>query len=166
MEEIGDLGVVLPVFRNRMNYRMNRGGGDAPNTPRDTAYAMELRLHVARTTKDIDLSWRGKLKAGSKKEVAAILREKLQDVASIDVGVGDAILNPLEEINARDWLDFAGIPVCIFPSIRREQQFAGRRRVQHAGARPGGYGSPDPYEDRPCDDARCMWPGCLPNMIL
>ena len=130
-------------------------------------YAMELRLHMTRTTKDSDLSWRGKLKAADKKEVPAILREKLQEIASIDlsdqfmfligevildldaapygggrfpvearmagrvfakfhidVGVGDAVLNPLEEINARDWLDFAGIPARAFPSISREQQFA------------------------------------------
>ena len=130
-------------------------------------YAMELRLHMTRTTKDIDLSWRGKLKAADKKEVPAILREKLQEVVSvdlgdyftfligeaimdldaapygggrfpvearmagrlfakfhIDVGVGDAVLNPLEEIKARDWLDFAGIPARAFPSISREQQFA------------------------------------------
>ena len=130
-------------------------------------YAMELRLHMTRTTKDIDLSWRGKVKAATKEETAAILREKLQEAAGldmhdrfaflfgepdtdvanapygggrfpvearmagrvfaqfhVDVGVGDAVLNPLEEIMARDWLDFAGIPVLPFPLISREQQFA------------------------------------------
>lgn len=130
-------------------------------------YAMELRLQTTRTTKDIDLSWRGKLNAKNRKETAAILRLKLQEQAAvdlgdyfvfsideaisdldaapygggrfpvearmagrvfakfhIDVGVGDAVLNPLEEINARDWLDFAGIPARPFPSISREQQFA------------------------------------------
>ena len=130
-------------------------------------YAMELRLNMARTTKDIDLSWRGKLKAVTKEEDAAILRDKLQEAADIDlhdyftfligkpdtdmatapygggrfpvvarmagrvfaqfhidVGVGDAVLNPLEDIGARDWLDFAGIPSRLFPAIGREQQFA------------------------------------------
>jgi len=130
-------------------------------------YAMELRLHTTRTTKDIDLSWRGSLKATSKKDVAAALRERLQEVAGedlndhfvfligepimdidaapygggrfpvearmagrvfarfhIDAGVGDAIIDPLEEIEARDWLGFAAIPARSFPSIGREQQFA------------------------------------------
>ena len=130
-------------------------------------YAMELRLQTTRTTKDIDLSWRGKLKATSKKDVAAALRERLQEVAGedlndhfvfligepimdldaapygggrfpvearmagrvfarfhVDVGVGDAVLDPLEEVNPRDWLGFAGIQAQSFPSISREQQFA------------------------------------------
>ncbi len=130
-------------------------------------YAMELRLNMTRTTKDIDLSWRGKLMATSKEEAVAILREKLQEAADIDlgdyftfligepdtdvanapygggrfsvaarmagrvfaqfhidVGVGDAVLNPLEDISGRDWLDFAGIQPRPFPSISREQQFA------------------------------------------
>jgi len=130
-------------------------------------YAMELRLNMTRTTKDIDLSWRGKLKAATKEDAATILREKLQEAADIDlhdcftfligepdtdvanapygggrfsvearmagrvftqfhidVGVGDAVINPLEEIKARDWLDFAGIPSRLFPAIGREQQFA------------------------------------------
>lgn len=130
-------------------------------------YAMELRLSMTRTTKDIDLSWRDKLKAVNEEETSAILREKLQEAASVDpgdhftfligepdtdianapygggrfpvearmagrvfakfhvdVGVGDAVLNPLEEIKGRDWLEFAGIPARPFPSINREQQFA------------------------------------------
>jgi hypothetical protein len=155
-------------------------------------YAMELRLQTTRTTKDIDLSWRGDVKAANKKDVAATLREKLQEVASadlndhfafligepirhldaapygggrfpvearmagrvfarfhIDVGVGDAVLDPLEDILARDWLGFAGIPPRTFPSIGREQQFAeklhaytlprkGDRKYKSAGL--GGHG--------------------------
>ncbi len=42
----------------------------------------------------------------------------------IDVGIGDCVLEPLEEVTARDWLDFAGIPARPFAAINREQQFA------------------------------------------
>lgn len=139
-------------------------------------YAMELRLHTTRTTKDIDLSWRGKLKAKNKTNVASILRAELQEAAAadlsdhfafligqaimdldaapygggrfpvearmagrvfvrfhVDVGAGDAVLDPLEDIQPRDWLDFAGIPARSFPSISREQQFAEKL---HAYTRP------------------------------
>lgn len=42
----------------------------------------------------------------------------------IDVGIGDARIEPLEQIKGRDWLVFAGIPGTPFPAISREQQFA------------------------------------------
>jgi hypothetical protein len=42
----------------------------------------------------------------------------------IDAGVGDAVIEPLENVKGRDWLDFAGIPASAFPAISREQQFA------------------------------------------
>lgn len=42
----------------------------------------------------------------------------------VDVGAGDAIIDPLEPMNGRDWLDFSGIPTAPFPAISREQQFA------------------------------------------
>ncbi len=130
-------------------------------------YAMELRLNMTRTTKDLDLSWRGQPKPATRAETGAILRDTLQEAAGVDlgdrftfligepdtdviaapyggarypvearmagrvfarfhvdVGVGDAVLNPLEVIMTRDWLDFAGIPTRPFPSISREQQFA------------------------------------------
>lgn len=42
----------------------------------------------------------------------------------VDVGVGDAVIEPLESIHSRDWLNFAGIAAAEFPAISREQQFA------------------------------------------
>jgi hypothetical protein len=42
----------------------------------------------------------------------------------LDVGVGDTIIEPLEEIQGHGWLDFAGIPSTVFFATPREQQFA------------------------------------------
>ena len=42
----------------------------------------------------------------------------------LDVGVGDTIIEPLEEIRGQAWLEFAGIPHATFLAIPKEQQFA------------------------------------------
>src|SRR5271170_2295281 len=42
----------------------------------------------------------------------------------LDVGIGDAVMEPLEVIEGRDWLGFAGIASPSFYMIPREQQFA------------------------------------------
>ncbi|MEO7144904.1 MAG: nucleotidyl transferase AbiEii/AbiGii toxin family protein [Bryobacteraceae bacterium] len=42
----------------------------------------------------------------------------------LDVGIGDVVLDPLEQAHMRDWLGFAGIPPPAVPMIQREQQFA------------------------------------------
>ncbi len=42
----------------------------------------------------------------------------------LDVGIGDAVMEPLEVIEARDWLGFAGIASPSVYMIPREQQFA------------------------------------------
>jgi len=132
-------------------------------------YAMELRIKAARTTKDIDLTMRGVLSPGEKKnnrKNLAVL-EKLQEAAAfrtddffvytigepisdldaapyggarfpvearldgrvfvgfhLDVGIGDAVMEPLEVIEGRDWLGFAGIASPSLYIIPREQQFA------------------------------------------
>jgi Nucleotidyl transferase AbiEii toxin, Type IV TA system len=41
----------------------------------------------------------------------------------LDVGIGDVVLDPLEQANMRDWLGFAGISPPAVPMIQREQQF-------------------------------------------
>ena len=41
----------------------------------------------------------------------------------LDVGIGDAVLDPLEQAHMRDWLGFAGIVPPAVPMIQREQQF-------------------------------------------
>jgi hypothetical protein len=42
----------------------------------------------------------------------------------LDVGIGDAVMEPLEVIEGRDWLGFAGIASPSLYLIPREQQFA------------------------------------------
>jgi hypothetical protein len=42
----------------------------------------------------------------------------------LDVGIGDAVIEPLEVIEGRDWLGFAGIASPSLYMISREQQFA------------------------------------------
>jgi len=42
----------------------------------------------------------------------------------LDVGIGDAVMQPLEVLECRDWLGFAGIERCQVLMIPREQQFA------------------------------------------
>jgi hypothetical protein len=42
----------------------------------------------------------------------------------LDVGVGDVVMEPLEVIEGRDWLGFAGIASPLLHMIPREQQFA------------------------------------------
>jgi hypothetical protein len=42
----------------------------------------------------------------------------------LDVGIGDAVMEPLEVIEGRDWLGFAGIASPSLYMISREQQFA------------------------------------------
>jgi Nucleotidyl transferase AbiEii toxin, Type IV TA system len=42
----------------------------------------------------------------------------------LDVGIGDAVMEPLEVIKGRDWLGFAGISTPSLYMISREQQFA------------------------------------------
>lgn len=138
-------------------------------------YAMELRLTTARTTRDIDLTFRRPI-AGSEKARNRRILEMIQDSAALDlgdcfvflvgesimdldgapyggerfpvaarmdgrlftrfhldVGVGDAVLDPLETVHGRDWLQFAGISETAFPVIPREQQFAEK---YHAYTRP------------------------------
>lgn len=126
-------------------------------------YAMELRIHGARTTRDVDLG--RSLEPGEKtnrpkllEEVQAFASMDLEDFfefrigASIleleatyggsrfpvearvdgrsfvkfhmDIGLGDALTDTLEDLKAVDWLGFAGIPVPVFPTISREQHFA------------------------------------------
>ena len=42
----------------------------------------------------------------------------------VDVGIGDAVMEPLEVIEGRDWLGFAGVASPSLYMIPREQQFA------------------------------------------
>jgi predicted nucleotidyltransferase component of viral defense system len=131
-------------------------------------YAMELRFRLARTTKDIDLTFHeGTRLAKDPGERRKQVRAMLQDSAAIqiddyfeflvgeprdeldgapgggsrypidarmdgrafarfhvDVGIGDNVLEPLDIVEGRDWMEFVGISAPSFPAISREQQFA------------------------------------------
>ena len=140
-------------------------------------YALEMRFHQARSTKDLDLTVRSQTDgahavAGSPQT----LRERLQLAASVqlpdfftfivgeamaelnqapeggarfpvdarldgrtfvkfhvDLGVGDEVLEPLEEVVGEDWLGFAGIPAVSVPALSTEQHWAEKF---HAYTRP------------------------------
>src|ERR1035441_715472 len=42
----------------------------------------------------------------------------------LDAGIGDAVMPPVEVIECRDWLGFAGIGAPLVQTISREQQWA------------------------------------------
>lgn len=42
----------------------------------------------------------------------------------MDIGIGDALIDPREKILGEDWLDFAGIAPAVIYAISKEQQFA------------------------------------------
>lgn len=132
-------------------------------------YLMELRLQIARSTRDVDLTLRGRpsLATEDPKERNQAVRDLLEDDAStdlgdffvyvigeammdlnvpvyggarfpvearidgrrfvnfhIDIAVGDVLVEPLDRLPGRDWLDFAGIACPLVQAISAEQQFA------------------------------------------
>ncbi len=140
-------------------------------------YALELRFHQARSTKDLDLTVRVEADdRGTLARSANALRERLQlatmepqsdfftfvigevmldlDQAPeggarfpvdarldgrtfvrfhVDLGVGDEVIEPLEELTGDDWLGFAGIPAASVPALSAEQHWAEKL---HAYTRP------------------------------
>ena len=135
-------------------------------------YALEMRFHQARSTKDLDLTVRASWAHSADRS----LRERLQLAAAVqlpdfftfivgeamaelnqapqggarfpvdarldgrtfarfhvDLGVGDEVLEPLEEITGEDWLGFAGIPAVSVPALSVEQHWAEKF---HAYTRP------------------------------
>jgi hypothetical protein len=136
-------------------------------------YALEMRFLRARSTKDLDLTVRGR---EGTVESAASLRERLLVAASVllpdfftfeigqamaelnqapdggarfpvdarldgrtfvrfhvDLGVGDEVLEPLENVEGQDWLGFAGISPVVVPALSIEQHWAEKF---HAYTRP------------------------------
>jgi hypothetical protein len=81
-----------------------------------------------------------RLKAISRAEGIDLQRLRRQ------VSFGDAVVQPTELIEGRNWLDFAGIPAAMLMAISKEQQFAEKfhaatpRLVQQPGERPCGHG--------------------------
>jgi len=58
----------------------------------------------------------------------------------LDIGMGDAVMEPLEVIEGRDWLGFARIASPLLYMIRREQQFAEKLQA-YTLPRPGAMNS-------------------------
>lgn len=61
---------------------------------------------------------------GSRFPVEAHLDGRLFERFPMDVVVSSLVLEPVEEVTSRNWLEFAGIPTSAFPAISKEQQFA------------------------------------------
>lgn len=131
-------------------------------------YALELKLTMARTTKDIDLGldrlpgsggqWNEQVLAllailqekaaldlgdfftflvgeptleleaapysGARYPVEALLDGRTFVKFHLDVAAGDVQREPVEPVQARDWLGFAGIAASVFRSIASEEHFA------------------------------------------
>ena len=128
-------------------------------------YALEMRLHNARTTKDIDIciNDREGIIAGNDEGSLKLIRqaaaidlgdffeyavgESILDLENavyggyrfpvecrmagrrfahfnVDIAAGDVWLDTHEELNGKDWLDFAGISAPKIQAISTEQQFA------------------------------------------
>jgi hypothetical protein len=139
-------------------------------------YALEMRFHQARSTKDLDLTVRSRIDGALAVGSTSTLRERLQLAASVqlpdfftffvgeamaelnqapeggarfpvdarldgrtfvrfhvDLGVGDDVLEPIEQVIGEDWLGFAGIPAVSVPALSAEQHWAEKL---HAYTRP------------------------------
>ena len=66
----------------------------------------------------------GPPEGGMRFPVNSILDGKTFARFHIDIGVGDTQIKPLEKLESRNWLGFAGIKTTPFLTISKEQQFA------------------------------------------
>lgn len=79
-----------------------------------------FQFRVEPTTKLIESAPYG----GFRFPIRSIIAGRLFVAFSLDVGFGDAVTPPIEEIEGSNWLDFCGIPPAKFEAISLEQQFA------------------------------------------
>jgi hypothetical protein len=61
---------------------------------------------------------------GARYPVGASIAGRVFTKFHLDVGIGDAVVQPTELLKGRNWLDFAGIPPALLTAISKEQQFA------------------------------------------
>ena len=61
---------------------------------------------------------------GARYPVEAIMAGRTFVKFHLDVGIGDAIVDPPDIVRTRDWLSFAGLSAPSVPVIQSEQQFA------------------------------------------
>jgi hypothetical protein len=139
-------------------------------------YALEMRFHEARSTRDLDFSVRAGVGSLPRAGGTDALREHLQSAAQVrlpdffsfivgeammtleqapeggarfpvdgrldgrtfvgfhvDLGVGDEIIEPLDELVGEDWLGFGGIGPAVASVLSKEQHWAEKL---HAYTRP------------------------------
>jgi hypothetical protein len=66
----------------------------------------------------------GAPEGGSRYPVEARMDGRVFARFHVDIGIGDKVMEPLDEVKGRDWLGFGGIAPPVLPVISREQQFA------------------------------------------
>lgn len=98
---------------------------------RDLSYDLQdnFGFLVGAPTMDLEAAPYG----GARYPIESIVDEKTFVKFSLDVAIGDHSDEALEQIEGRDWLQFAGIRRPTFLAIRKEQQFAEKI---HAYTRP------------------------------
>ena len=77
-------------------------------------------FRIGDATMDLDDALYG----GARFPVESIMGGRTFAKFHLDVGIGDVVLDPLEQAQLPDWLGFAGILPPAVPMIQREQQFA------------------------------------------
>ena len=100
------------------------GRDDALLTQLQDAGALDLGdffgFRIGEAMMDLD----GAPLGGARYPVESIMGGRTFVKFHLDVGIGDVVLDPLEQAHMRDWLGFAGISPPAVPMIQREQQFA------------------------------------------
>jgi|HubBroStandDraft_6_1064221.scaffolds.fasta_scaffold146808_2 hypothetical protein len=66
----------------------------------------------------------GAPEGGSRYPVEARMDGRVFARFHVAIGIGDKVMEPLDEVQGRDWLGFGGIAPPVFPVISQEQQFA------------------------------------------
>jgi predicted nucleotidyltransferase component of viral defense system len=61
---------------------------------------------------------------GFRFSIKSTLAGRLFVAFSVDIGLGDAITPPIDQVTGGDWLNFCGIPPARFEAISLEQQFS------------------------------------------
>ncbi|TVQ77605.1 MAG: nucleotidyl transferase AbiEii/AbiGii toxin family protein [Bradymonadales bacterium] len=61
---------------------------------------------------------------GARFHINLILDDRSFEKFHLDIGIGDAVIEPLDELTPRNWLDFAGFESQKYPSLSKEQQLA------------------------------------------
>jgi Nucleotidyl transferase AbiEii toxin, Type IV TA system len=86
----------------------------------DTPFGDWFEYKIGPRILDLDAAPYG----GARYPVEARMDARIFAQFHLDAGIGDAVMRPLDVVECRDWLSFAGIKGCQVLMISREQQFA------------------------------------------